>query len=163
MNFDRNEFAKELGRLITAELNNSAQRFKNDNIRALAVDCYPWIPGLDLSFLTDDEDYPEKTFGKWSMGDWKYYAFTADGDNSWPAAEKLRSRMAEYFNWMAEQNKDTEAAEIIIRACARALMRVEVSDALKAYKLTNDFELYINDPDDPEEKNFCDDYKDPFK
>ncbi len=159
MTFDRNSFSKELTSIIADELKKSAESFKDECIRALAIDCYPWNRSLELCFLTAAEDSTEKLYGKWSMGDWKYYSFTKKDDTPWPAAQKLRKELGDYYEEMSTEDRGEEATDIIIRGCARALLREEIKDALKIYTLTKDFEVYVNDPDDPEEKNYCDYYK----
>ena len=92
------------------------------------------------------------------MADWRYYDFSSTVDAHWPFARDLIEQMTKYYESGAEGNANF-LADIIYRACAKALCSPTVSKALKFYKfnLASDFEFGIFDLDRyPKKENYCD-------
>jgi hypothetical protein len=163
--FDEDEFANELGQRIYIELSRVKLYLKYDEIRALAIDCYPYHGRINLCILTNHEDFseehgdfPEEQCGKWSMAEWRYYDFSSTVDAKWPFAKDLMEQMTKYYESGADGTA-TFRADKIYRACAKALCSSTVSKALKLYKfnLASDFEFGVFDPDRyPKKENYCD-------
>lgn len=160
--FDPDLFAHELAQRIYHELVNGIKnQLRYDEIRALAINCFPWHGSLYLSILTGREDFSEeeeddRDFGKWSTAEWRYNDFTSTPNENWPYAKDLTEQMTAYYNSGDDQERLLRA-DTIFRACAKALLSPTVSQALKFYgfNLTADFEFGVIDYDHPNKGNYC--------
>lgn len=158
--FDREWFTMQLAERTANELNFWWSRLKVETIRALAYDCAPWHGGIGLCLLTGREEFPEETYGKWSLGDWRLQDFTSSvGAEGWPAVRDLAQIMLQYYEGVTKADTDltpAERAEVIFCCCAKALQSKQVAESLERYQLSGDFELGVFDPDDPDGMNYCD-------
>ncbi|MFN3651502.1 MAG: hypothetical protein ACK47B_18155 [Armatimonadota bacterium] len=152
--FDATEFARELSRSIVKELQKRHEQLREYELSALVVDCHPWHGILDLAVLTDQDEA-----GKWEIGEWELYPLTdsEDAEDSWSETQVWRERMRTY--WQARVAESPDAAEaatdLILRACAAALSSDEVQAEISRLRLASDFELFVGNPDDAEDRNFC--------
>jgi hypothetical protein len=142
--FDRAAFVEYLAKTIAEHLRERAPEFVQHRLGAVALDTHPWHKGTMLSVLIETD-----RARKWDIGGWEHQEFAElDGLlQPWPAYDKLQapdgagSRYAPFF-----------------RAAAEALCHRVVRDALKLYTLEPDFELFVGDPDDPNDVNCCDEF-----
>ena len=156
---DPYSFTNKLEEIIRRELLKRSDNFSDELISALAIDCHPWHGTIELCFLT-----PQDSVGKWHLADWKYFQFTdPEACGGWEEAQELCLLMQE--EWEAcfcdgdsehERAQAKLVAEKFFRCCAAALKSDGVQRALKCYKSTNDFEVWVGDPDDPSDRNYCD-------
>ena len=85
--------------------------------------------------------------GKWDMGDWEHQEFAILGKT--PLIERG------YEELQDPHKKGSRAYLPFFRCCAQALCHKTVRESLKRYTLEPDFELFVGDPDDPNDVNFC--------
>lgn len=155
--FDEDAFAHELGSRICLELNQVQRQLKYDTIRALGIECYPWSGLLCLCILTDREAFSESDDdAKWSMSEWRYFDFTSTPNANWPYARDLIEQM-EAFYQEAPEDEQPQRAESIFRGSAKALCSSAVKEAIEhcGFKLADDFECGVFDPEDADKGNFC--------
>jgi len=157
--FDREWFVEQLASRTAHELDFWWSRWKVETIRALAYDCHPWHGGIGLCLLTSREDFPEETYGKWALGDWRLQDFTSSiGAEGWPAAKDLGQLMLQYYDGETTTDTDltpAERADVIFRCCAKALRSEKVAESLTRYQLSSDFEFGVFDPDKSAGTNYC--------
>ena len=124
-----------------------ADRFQNETINVLALDCYPWYEGLELSFLveSDQEGNEDKT----DIAAWRWFQFTNTSVGGWPAVTDLAKQMGQSYS-----NKEIEP-KVFFETCAKALLSDKVKEGLKSYNLSESFEFIVSDPDDPDATNYC--------
>jgi hypothetical protein len=142
--FDRAAFVEQLAQQIADHLRQRAPEFEQHRLGAVALSTAPWHKSTMLSVLIETDQYR-----KWHIGDWDHQEFAElDGpEYMLPAYDALQdpegkgSRYAPYF-----------------RAAAEALCHQVVRDALALYALEPDFELFVEDPDDPNEVNYCEEF-----
>ena len=148
--FDTHCFSQELGALIALELTQRHGEFRDFAIRALAIDCHPWNGVLELCLLTDKDKN-----GITDMAEWKYFQFTdPQMGGGWVQARPLKKLMQRYWEESVDSGLASETTEVIMRACAVALRSKPVEQALKLFRRSVDFELWLADPDDPTQ-NYC--------
>jgi hypothetical protein len=143
--FDRAAFVEELANQIADHLRGRAPEFERHRLGAVALDAHPWHKGTGLSVLVETD-----TYRKWDLGDWEHQEF-ADLDGP-PMMLRAYDEL---------QNPDAEGSSRyapFFRACAEALCRPVVRNALKLYTLEPDFELFVGDPDDPNDVNYCEEF-----
>ncbi len=138
---DPNAFVDELANRIAGQLRRRASEFKNHRLGAVALDTFPWHKGTSLSILIETD-----RSRKWDMGDWEHQEF-ADLDDT-PLLKQAYEEL---------QDPDGKGSRYtpFFRCCAKALCHKVVKASLKLYTLEPDFELFVADPDDPNEVNFC--------
>ncbi|HEX4610415.1 MAG TPA: hypothetical protein VH092_19650 [Urbifossiella sp.] len=154
--FDVDQFAHELAERIGLELNLVHLPLRYDEIRALAIDCFPWFGEISLCILTGREEFSDEQSGKWSIGEWRYHDFPSTPGERWPYAKDLIEQMKAFYAGGPEEGRNLRA-DTIYRACAKALLSPAVSRALDRYgfRLAKDFEFGVFDPDHPEKGNYC--------
>ncbi|WP_223789859.1 hypothetical protein [Marinicella meishanensis] len=141
------EFQEQLSHLIYIELLHWRGRFQNETINVMALDCYPWNEGLELSFLVEsDEDGNED---KTDSAAWRWFQFTNTSVGGWPAANNLAKQMGQSYS------KKELDPKVLFETSAKALMSDKVKDGLKGYNLSDSFEFVVSDPDDPKANNYC--------
>lgn len=153
--FDFAAFERELSDLIAAELDHQAEQLRPHELRAVALDCHPWHSILDLAVLTDADDAD-----KWEIGDWQLYPLTPEDDDAapWTAAGSWARLAREYWESAVAGNsheRGEQAADRLFQSCARALESAGVRSTLAKFRLAEDFQLYVGNPDDPDETNYC--------
>jgi hypothetical protein len=157
--FDRDWFVAQLAERTAHELDFWWSRWKVETIRALAYDCHPWHGGIGLCLLTSREEFPDETYGKWSLGDWRLQDFTSSiGAEGWPAVKHLAQLMLQYYEGKTTTDTErtpAERADVIFQCCAKALRSETVAACLKRYRLSADFEVGVFDPDKSAGKNYC--------
>lgn len=139
--FDRAAFVEQLAQSIAAELRGRAPEFTAHRLGAVALDTHPWHKGTMLSVLIETD-----TSRKWDIGGWENQEFAElDGP------EFLLAGYAELQDPAGEGSRYAP----FFRAAAEALCHQAVRDALAGYTLEPDFELFVGDPDDPNDANYC--------
>jgi hypothetical protein len=155
--FHPDDFTGRLSRCIAHELDFWWSMLQFETLRAIALDCAPWGPSLNLGLLTTQESFSEAECGKWALGDWRLYDFTGTYCGPWPAARELIQFMHQYYEGQTTTDTDRERAErvdVLCRCCAKALLSEEVAAALQRFHLTDDFEAGAFDSDRPD-TNYC--------
>jgi hypothetical protein len=135
-------FVEALAKQIADALRHRAREFKMHRLGAVALDAHPWHKGMSLSVLIETD-----TLRKWDMGDWEHQEFAILGKS--PLIEQG------YEDLRDDNAKGSRIYRPFFRCCALALCHNEVTEALKEYALEPDFELFVGDPDDPNDVNFC--------
>lgn len=138
---DPNAFVDELAKRIADHLRRGAPEFKKHRLGAVALCTHPWHKGTCLSILIETDQY-----GKWDMGDWENDEFAV---LDFPLLEQA------YEDLRDPGSKGSRCYMPFFRCCAQALCHNAVKEALKLYTLEPDFEVFVADPDDPNEVNFC--------
>ena len=141
------EFEEELSQKIFIELLHWRGRFENETINVLALDCYPWYEGLELSFLVESDQRGKED--ETDIAVWRWFQFTNTSVGGWPAVQGLAKQMGQSYS-----SKEVEPG-LFFEACAKALLSDKVKEGLKSYKLSENFEFLVSDPDDPDAKNYC--------
>jgi hypothetical protein len=134
-------FVDELANQIAHQLRNHASEFANHRLGAVAVDAAPWNKGTFLCLLIETDQSR-----KWDLASWEHYEFAEL--NGSPLMMKAYEELQDV------KGKGSRYAPFF-RCCAQALCHKAVKAALKLYTLEHDFELFIDDPDDPNEVNYC--------
>jgi hypothetical protein len=136
------EFVEVLAKQIAEALRYRAPEFERHRLGAVAVEPHPWHKGMCLSVLIETDKSR-----KWEMGDWEYQDLAALGGT--PLIEQA-------YEDLQDPSKRGSCAYLpFFRCCAQALCHQAVQESLKHYALEPDFELFVADPDDPNEVNFC--------
>jgi hypothetical protein len=137
------DFVKELAGQIAAALRRRAPKFKKHRLGAVALETAPWHKAMGLAVLIETDQVR-----KWYMGDWKHQEFV----------EMVNSRSIQQGYARLQDPKQEGSRRFVpfFQACARALCDKSVQAALELYKLDADFELFVGDPDDPNDANYCD-------
>lgn len=148
---------KELGDALQLMLFNELRmwrfRLSGQKMRILDLGCFPWHGYLELSFLTTHEPQMKGIRDKKACtGNWRLYDFPHTFVSGWPQAIDLAKRMKRTYAAYAEP---AAFAQSCFEACARALRSKQVARALSDYRLTDDFELRVLDPDDSHSRNYC--------
>ena len=139
--FDRAAFVEDLALRIAGHLRDRAAEFAAHRLGAVAVSTAPWHRSSGLAVLIETD-----ALRKWHIGDWEHNEFAElDG----PAV------MLDAYTALQESNGRGSQYAPFFRACAEALCHKAVQEALAGYTLEPDFELFVEDPDDPNEVNYC--------
>lgn len=156
--FDIESYQNRLSQHIATELIDRSEQFASHTIRALAIDCHPWHQVLELCFCCELDQAATSKYGKWCLADWKFFQFTRtpEGDE-WPASRDICAAMFDYCETNLPDDDEDEygrRTELMFRICANALNSESVKTALRSYKLSEDFELGVRHPDNPQ-LNLC--------
>jgi hypothetical protein len=139
--FDPDAFVEQLAQHIAHHLRQRAPEFTSHRLGAVALSTAPWHKTTWLSVLIETDQ-----LRKWHLGDWEHEEFAELDGPDW----LLRG----YEELQDARGKGSPYAPFF-RCCARALCHEAVQAALKLYTLEPDFELFVDDPDDPNEINYC--------
>lgn len=138
---DSDAFVNELANQIADHLRRRAAEFKKHRLGAVTLDTHPWHKGTSLSILIETDQAR-----KWDIGDWENQEFAI--------LDFLLLEQA-YEDLQDPDSEGSRRYFPFFRCCARALCHHAVNAALKLYTLEPDFEVFLGDPDDPNEVNFC--------
>ena len=137
---------EELATSIATVLRHRADEFNEHRLGAVALDAAPWHRYLEISVLIEtDQDR------KWDIGDWEHQYFSEDCD-VWLADTPSLDKFLD----TAKEDRDLDLT--YFRVCARALCHDVVTEALELYSLEPDFEVFVSNPDDPNDVNFCEEF-----
>jgi len=134
---EHDALVNELASAIAAELKSKIALLHVHTIGALAIDGHPWHGWALLSVLVDSDEYR-----KWDIGSWKYQDLSSDWLSPDSSESLFKLEHETFFN-----------------VCAKALCSKAVKAALNDFSLADDFEVYIANPDDPNESNYCERYQ----
>jgi hypothetical protein len=150
------EFEIRLREALVAELEDWTLRLSNETMRAFDLGCHPWHGYIEPSFLTVAEcsDIPSTAIWK-RVGDWRLYNFPFAG-SGWPRASDLRTWMQDQYTRAVSP---ANMAETFFRVFATVVMSTEVVRVLQTYRLSDDFQVGVVNSDEPQLRNFCDDWK----
>jgi hypothetical protein len=137
-------FVDELANRIAKQLRRRAPEFKKHRIGAVALDTHPWHKWTSLSVLLESD-----RSRKWDIGSWEHQEFADLG------GEPL---IAQGYEELQDASAKESRYSPFFRCCAQALCHKVVRAALKRYTLEPDFEVYVADPDDPNEVNYCEEF-----
>jgi hypothetical protein len=148
------ELKTELQKFLPVYLEKMADKFREEQIRVFDVGCFPWHGGIELSFLTANEDNFEKEYGKYSMGNWRLYSFNQEiYEKEWGPMGSICYKMRECWESSDEYRQKSDE---LFMACAEVAASKQVRDAFKYYNLTSDFEINVFHPDCGTELNYMD-------
>lgn len=150
--FNAQSFAKELAERVGLEF-CSWSVYLNGlvKIRAFAFSVDPYAGAIHPCLLTDKEDFDESEYGKWCLGDWRFYNFTSAPHSQWPYGGELCSLIHDYvrdkphdckhpkFDYWVQPREDFE----VLTACAMAVREPEFLRFLQRFDLTDDFEIGV--------------------
>lgn len=137
---DTKQFEKELLEAILNELLIWRRRLMFDEIRALNIVFDPGNGVLELSLLTDKEEFDEKEseLGKWDVGAWRLYNITETYNDPWPQTKHLREWMQDF------DEKNTNATKKIHDSIVKTLKDKKLFSYLKKnYNLSKSFESSV--------------------
>ncbi|WP_417385401.1 hypothetical protein [Gimesia sp.] len=150
--FNAQAFAKELADHIGLEF-CSWSVYLNGlvKIRAFALNVNPYEGMIQPCLLTDKETFDESEYGKWCLGDWRFYNFTSSPHSQWPYGDELCRLIHDYvsdkphdckhpkFEYWVQPREDFE----VLLACAMAVQEPEFSRFLQRFDLADDFEIGV--------------------
>ncbi len=146
-------FEDELRGALWLALHHYVGRLSCDSLRAVAVECVPRSARVDLYVLTDREIFDEETEGRWALESWRCGSLTETPWGTWRGFEAL-GRTAHMMYSDAEEPH--VAVEELCSRCASALNSDSIRSLLAgSFRLAEDFELGVFDPDDPDRRNHC--------
>ena len=132
-----NDFTEKVTGVLICELSNWKKRLKFETIHGLDLRCVPWFGQLELSFLTDKEDfdlpdaYSEEYYSKWRLDNLPYFS----------------SEIEEATQWMQEEVEKSVASlkctELFLSACVSALKSSKVQKILRKYNLAQNFQITV--------------------
>jgi hypothetical protein len=106
-----------------------AWRLQGKRIVAFNVGCFPWHGLIELSVLTADElDSDPMLLEPGEIAAWHHYNFGV-GLASWGPSAELGRRMSGAYSAAVDRDKPA-VAEAYLRACAAAVARPEMAEAL---------------------------------
>jgi hypothetical protein len=140
-------WTNRLVRVLEGELARWQERISFNSMRALALECQPWLENsLVLSALTDKETFSEAKVGKWSVADWRMYNFPKDKTGRWSAAAVLSTEAFEYYAAAMRTGTQEACHAQLLDACCKAMKSPDVSAVLRRYRLSEDFERFVGHP-----------------
>jgi hypothetical protein len=155
--FDTGKWTSRLAACVEFELLHWRTRLQFDQIRSLAILCCPWHRNaLAISLLTDREAFHTTGTERWDeMASWRLFNFTSGPTMSWPAAAELMREAHDFYTTHIESAHPAGLRDELCVCCATALRDARVRAVLERhYCLTDDFELFVGHPDEPE-RNYC--------
>jgi len=146
-------FQKKLQNWLPNYLEKHRIDFKNEVIRVFDICCFPWQGAVELSFLTTNEpNFDEEEYGKYSVADWKLYSFNYEILKDWEESKNIFFEMRQL--WEDSQEFRDMSGELYT-ACAQVAISNDIKKVLSKYQLAVDFEITVFDPDDHEKVNYC--------
>jgi hypothetical protein len=147
-------WTNRLVRVLEGELARWQERLNFNQVKALALDCQPWLENaLVLSVLTDKESFDPTKTGKWSTADWRMYNFPKDKTGRWGAGSVLSAEAFEYYAAAVRSGTQVACHAELLDACVNALKSPDVTAVLRRYRLSDDFERFVGHTNAPG-KNF---------
>jgi hypothetical protein len=134
------DFTEKLADALSRELYQWKKRLKFETIHGLDLRCIPWYGGLELSFLTVQEDfdlskaYSDEYYSKWRLDDLPFYWREIDTVSQWMEKEFEKS------------GASLQYLEIFLFACATALKSSKIQKILRKYNLSQDFQITVFSP-----------------
>lgn len=151
LTFDPERFSLAVAESVSLLLDSWWHRFKFETLRALVLDCFPWHGQCHIAALTMREGFDEAKYGKWAIADWR-----------WNEVDSINPELLQLLRAYYEGKTVTDAelscpdrAKVIFRCAAKALQSSQVAESLTRYDLAEDFELAVFNPDDSNERNYC--------
>ena len=134
-----NFIEKLIGGLIR-ELYHWRRRLKFETIHGFDLRCIPWHGQLEISFLTDKEDfdlsdaYSDEYYSKWRLGDLPYCNSEIEDAKQWMQGEVEKSGVS------------LKCTELFLNACVTALKSSKVQKILRKHNLAQDFQITVFTP-----------------
>lgn len=158
--FNAQAFAKKLAERIGLEFCSWSVYLQGlVKIRAFALNVDPSEGVIEACLLTDKENFDESDYGKWCLGDWRFYDFC-----ELPPDDELRDLIRRYvgdsphdhkhpkFDYWVQPKEDFD----VLLACAMAIREPEFLKYLKRFDLSDDFEFGVfHTHDETSECNFA--------
>ncbi len=139
---DTTALADHLGKKIAEILRARAPEFKKHRLGGLALSAAPWHNYAALSVLIETDI----KYRKWFIGDWEHNEFAEFVYEDLPK---------QAYDELQDPNGKGSLYAPFFRFCAQALCHKAVKAALQLYNLEPDFELFVDDPDDPNHISYC--------
>ncbi|WP_143392989.1 hypothetical protein [Fimbriiglobus ruber] len=125
----------------------SAWRLRGKPVVAFDVGCFPWHGSVELSLLTADElDTDPALQEPGELAAWHHYNFSA-GLSSWDPESELGRQMAEAYQAADNEGSRLATVDTFLRACAEAIARPEVTEALGSLVRDARFQIRVAHPD----------------
>jgi hypothetical protein len=134
------EFTENITGALLCELYNWKRRLKFETIHGFDLRCVPWSGQLELSFLTEKEDfdlsdaYSDEYYSKWRLDDLPYCSSKIEEAKQWMQGEVEKS------------GASLQYVELFLAACATALKSSKVQKILRKYNLAQGFQITVFSP-----------------
>lgn len=138
---DLPEFIVQLEFALWNELFHWKRPLKFDTIHGFDLRCIPWYGKIELSFLTEHEDFDlsEAYEEEYWESSWRLYNLPHYG-----------SQIESLENWMLQQYEKSggglQVLDRFYQACASALKSDSVQKKLQEYNLAEDFQITVINP-----------------
>lgn len=141
------DFTKRLEEALWHELYHWQKRLKFETIHGFDLRCVPWYGQLQLSFLTDQEDfdrseaYIDEHYFAWRLGDLPHYRDEIETLGEWMQKEFEKSGLS------------LQCVELFLEACVTALRSSQIQNIFHnqdifhdKYNLSPDFQITVFSP-----------------
>ncbi len=134
------DFTKKLVDMLQRELYIWKKRLKFETIHGFDLRCVPWFGKLELSFLTDREDfdlsaaYSDEYYSKWRLDDLPCCSSEIEDAKQWMQREVEKS------------GASLQCIELFLDTCVTALKASRVQKILRKYNLSQDFQITVFNP-----------------
>jgi hypothetical protein len=142
------DWSRRFAEVIASAVREFGPSLRGVPLALLAVDCHPWHGSLGLAVLTAAEAESDPLLmNPGEMAAWRYYLFS-DRLESWHLAAGLAREMQATYETASDR---AAVAGAFFSACALAMEKPEVVEAIDRLERAPNFRISVAHPDSGEE------------
>ncbi|NUP12303.1 MAG: hypothetical protein HOW73_40170 [Polyangiaceae bacterium] len=142
-------WSSELARVLADALLALRNRIGHAEIRAFAIDCYPWHGSIAFSVLTSEEVRDDPLLDAVEeMAAWRYYDFASTPDGGTPGIDALGEVMRREYTSATDAGARAAVTDAFLEACAEAAADSMVSAVLETFVRADNFWTRVAQPDE---------------